>query len=59
MIKMKKQEIIIELEEYKELLMLAAEYEKVLGQYQLLSYAYQQVVGTEQATVKKKEKIGF
>lgn len=54
---MKRQEVIITLKEYKELLLLHAQYQELLGQYQLLSYAYQQV--TKKKTLTKKEKIGF
>lgn len=53
---MKRQEVIISLKEYRNLLLLQAEYEKLLGQYQLLSYAYQQ---TQKEKVKKKNPIGF
>lgn len=53
---MKRQEVIIALKEYKELLLLQADYEKLLGQYQLLSYAYQQ---QEEEQPKTKNLIRF
>lgn len=55
---MKRQEVIITLKEYKELLLLHAQYQELLGQYQLLSYAYQQVTKKKQEP-KQKRKIGF
>ena len=52
---MKRTKVIIELKEYRELLLLQADYEKLLGQFNLLSYAYKQT----QEKVLEKKPIGF
>ena len=56
---MDKQKIIITLEEYKQLRDVAEAYQKLLGEYQLLSYIYQQMTYQPEEKVKKKNKIGF
>ena len=54
---MRKQIIKIELEEYKEYLLQAAAYQELLGQYNLLAYAYQEKTAAVEKT--KVKKIGF
>lgn len=57
---MKNQEIKISLEEYKQMRDMLEDYQKLLGEYQLLSYVYNQLTyQPEEEKVKKKNKIGF
>ena len=57
---MEKQTIKITLEEYKYLRDMLEDYQRLLGEYQLLSYIYQQMTyQPEEEKVKKKNKIGF
>ena len=57
---MEEQTITITLEEYKQLRDICEDYQKLLGEYKLLSYVYQQLTyQPEPEKVKKKNKIGF
>lgn len=57
---MNEQTITITLDEYKLLRDLCEDYQKLLGEYKLLSYVYQQLTyQPEEEKVKKKNKIGF
>ena len=49
------QKITITLKEYKQMRDMLEDYQKMLGEYQLLNYVYQ----PEEEKVKKKNKIGF
>ena len=55
---MKQQEVIITLKEYKELLLLHAEYQRVVGQYQILYNEYQRLLPKKKVLTKKNQ-IGF
>lgn len=57
---MKEQTITITLEEYKQMRDILEDYQKLLGEYKLLSYVYQQLTyQPEEEKVTKKKKIGF
>ena len=54
------QKIEISLEEYKQMRDILEDYQKLLGEYKLLSYDYQlRVQLPEEEKVTKKKKIGF
>lgn len=54
------QKIEISLEEYKQMRDICEDYQKLMGEYQLLPYVYQQMTyQPEEEKVKKKNKIGF
>ena len=54
------QKIEITLEEYKQMRDILEDYQKLLGEYNLLSYVYNQLTyQPEEEKVKKKNKIGF
>lgn len=55
---MEKQTITITLEEYKELRDIMEDYQKLIGDYNLLYKMYRDLVPKETKT-KKKQKIGF
>lgn len=57
---MEKQTITITLEEYKQMRDMLEDYQRLLGDYQLLYYMYNQLTyQPEEEKVKKKNKIGF
>ena len=56
---MEEQTITITLEEYKQLRDICEDYQKLLGEYKLLSYVYQQLTYQPEEKVKVKQKIGF
>ena len=57
---MKEQTIKITLEEYKQMRDMLEDYQRLLGEYQLLYYMYNQLTyQPEEEKVKKKNKIGF
>lgn len=56
---MDKQTVIISLEEYKQLRDMLEDYQKLLGEYNLLSYVYHQVTYQPKEEVKEKNPIGF
>ena len=57
---MDKQTIKITLEEYKQMRDMLEDYQRLLGEYQLLYYMYNQLTyQPEEEKVKKKNKIGF
>lgn len=55
------QKITITLEEYKQLRDICEDYQKLIGEYKLLSYVYNQLTyqPEEEKVKKKKRKIGF
>ena len=54
------QKITITLEEYKQMREIIEDYQRLLGEYQLLYYMYNQLTyQPEEEKVKKKNKIGF
>ena len=60
---MEKQDITIDLDEYKALRDICEDYQKLLGEYNLLVYLYKQleaqVFPKEEKPTKEKRKIGF
>lgn len=57
---MEEQTIIITLEEYKQLRDMLEDYQKLLGEYKLLSYVYNQMTyEPKKEEVKEKNPIGF
>lgn len=56
---MEKQTVTISLEEYKQLRDMLEDYQKLLGEYNLLSYVYNQMTYQPEVEVKEKNPIGF